>query len=161
MVHVAALEVLLAKMTIHSSQKAQISALIWDEALTKVAPKYVNYADVFSFNLVIELLEITGINIYTMNLEEVKQSHPKHIYSFGLVELKTLKIYIETHLKTGFIQSSKSLADASIQFDKKLKSSLWLNVNYWGLNNLIIKNQYPLPLICEAFNQLGRTKQCT
>ena len=35
------------------------------------------------------------------------------------MELETLKIYIKTHLKTGFIRPSKSPVSASILFDKK------------------------------------------
>ena len=77
------------------------------------------------------------------------------------MELKTLKTYIDTHLKTGFIQPSKSPASAPILFDKKPDSSFWLCVNYQGLNNLTIKNQYPLPLIGEALDRLSRAKKFT
>ncbi len=77
------------------------------------------------------------------------------------MELETLKTYIETHLKTGFIRSSKSLAGAPIFFDKKPDGSLRLRVNYRGLNNLTIKNRYPLPLIGESLDRLGRAKWFT
>ena len=77
------------------------------------------------------------------------------------MELETLKTYIKTHLKTGFIQPSKSSAGTLILFDKKPDGNLWSCVNYQGLNNLTIKNQYPLPLIGEALDQLGRAKQFT
>ena len=66
-----------------------------------------------------------------------------------------MKIYIKTYLKTGFIQPSKSAADASIRFAKKPDGSFYLCVNYWGFNNLIIKNQYPLFLIYELLDRLG------
>ena len=68
MVHVTALEALLAGMAIHLSQAAQILALIQDKAPTKVLSKYANYADVFSFDLAIELLENTGINEHAIEL---------------------------------------------------------------------------------------------
>ena len=68
---------------------------------------------------------------------------------------------IETYLKTGFIWPFKSPAIAPILFDRKPNSSLWLCVDYWGFNNLTIKNQYPLLLIGEALDQLGRVKQFT
>ena len=77
------------------------------------------------------------------------------------MELEILKTYIETHLKTGFIWPSKSPAGAPILFNKKLDSSLWLCVNYQGLNNLMIKNRYLLPFINEALDRLGRAKQFT
>ncbi len=72
-----------------------------------------------------------------------------------------MKTYIETHLKMDFIQPSKSPAGASIFFDKKLDSSLHLYVNYRDLNNLTIKNQYPLFLIGESLNWLGWAKRFT
>ncbi len=75
------------------------------------------------------------------------------------MKLETLKTYIETYLKTGFIRTFKSPAGASILFDKKLDGSLRLCVDYSGLNNLTIKNRYSLPLIGEALDCLGRAKR--
>ena len=40
------------------------------------------------------------------------------------MELETLKAYIETYSKTGFIWPSKSLADVSILSNKKPNKSL-------------------------------------
>ena len=77
------------------------------------------------------------------------------------MELETLKTYIETHLKTRFIRPSKSPAGAPILFDKKPDGSLRLCVDYRGLNNLTIKNRYPLPLIGESLDRLGRAKRFT
>ena len=68
MVHVAALEALLAGMAIYFSRKAQISALIQDKALTKVPLKYADYADIFSFNFAMELPKNTGINKHIIKL---------------------------------------------------------------------------------------------
>ena len=77
------------------------------------------------------------------------------------MELETLKTYIKTHLKIGFIWSLKSYTYASILFDKKWDSSLHLCVDYWGLNNLTIKNQCLLSLIGESLDRLGQTKMFT
>ena len=71
----------------------------------------------------------------------------------------TLKTYIKTHLKTRFIRPSKSPAGAPILFNKKSDDSLHLCVDYRGLNNLTIKNRYPLPLIKELLNRLGQAKR--
>lgn len=94
-----------------------------------------------------ELPKNTYINKYAIELMEDKQLLYSLIYTLNLVELETLKTYIKTHLKTGFIWSSKSPASMFICFDKKPNDSLCLCINYLDLNNLIIKNQYPLPLI--------------
>ena len=77
------------------------------------------------------------------------------------VELETLKTYIETNLANGFIKPSKSLAGTPILFDRKSDGFLRLYVNYQSLNNLMIKNQYPLPLIEELLDRLGRARRFT
>ncbi len=82
-------------------------------------------------------------------------------YALSPVELETLKTYIETHLKTGFIWPSKSPAGAPILFDKKPDGSFYLCVDYRGLNKLTIKNWYPLPLIGKVLDRLDWAKQFT
>ena len=69
-----------------------------------------------------ELLENTGSNEHNIKLQKGKQPPYRPIYSLGLVELETLKIYIETYLKTGFIQPFKFPAGASILLNKKQAS---------------------------------------
>ncbi len=92
--------------------------------------EYSDYADVFSFDLTIELPENTGINKHAIELIEGKQPPHGPIYSLIPVELETLKTYIETHLKTGFIRPFKSSAGAPIFFDKKPDGSFRLCVDY-------------------------------
>ena len=168
-IHVAALEASLSTMTIHPSRAAQIfdsdpvqvAALKQDEAPTKVPTKYSNFSDVFSKKETLVVPERTDLNEHAIKLEDDKQPPYGPIYSLGPVELETLKAYIKTHLKTGFIWPSKFPAGAPILFDKKADGSLCLCVDYRGLNNLTIKNQYPLPLISESLNQLGGAKEFT
>ena len=87
------------------------------------------------------------MNENIIELEENKQPPFRLIYILGPIELKTLKTYIKTNLANGFICPSKSPARAPIFFNQKTDGSLHLCVNYWGLNNLTIKNQYQLSLI--------------
>ena len=77
-----------------------------------------DYANVFSPDLVTELPENIGIIKYAVKLVERKQPPYSPIYSLSLVKLETLKAYIETYLKTGFILPFKSLIDALIFFNK-------------------------------------------
>ena len=80
------------------------------------------------------------------------------IYNLFQYELATLKEYIDENLVKGFIRHSQSSAGASILFVKKKDGSLQMCVDYWGLNKVTIKNQYPLPLISGLLNQLGQAK---
>ena len=149
-VHVAIREQ--EEMPMHSERQAQVGALLFDKAPTKVPAEYSNYSNVFSAKNAVELPENTGMNEHAIELEEGKQPPFGPIYSLGPVELETLKTYIETNLANGFIRPSKSPAGAPILFDRKPDGSLHLCVDYQGLNNLTIKNRYPLPLIDKSLD---------
>ena len=138
---------------------AQIGALLFDKAPTEIPAKYSNYSNVFLAENAAELLENTGINEHAIELKEGKQPSFRLIYSLGPVELETMKTYIETNLANGFICSSKSPVGASILFDRKPDGSLYLYIYYWDLNNITIKNQYPLLLIGESLDRLDRAKR--
>ena len=163
-VHIASLSSmqLVASLDVYPSWRPQISGLITKKASTKVPAKYSDFADIFSLDLVSELHEHNGINDYTIKLVDGCQQPPYGpIYSLELVELETLKAYIETNLANGFIGPSKSPTGAPILFDRKSNGFFQLCVAYQGLNNLMIKNRYLLPLIGELLDRLGKAKQFT
>ncbi len=113
-----------------------------DEAFTEVPSEYIDFADIFSPKLAVILPEHTGINNYAIKLDDDWQLPYNFIYNLRLMDLKIMKIYIKNNLLNGFIRPSQSLVWALIFFDKKSNNSLWLYIDYQGLNNLIIKNQY-------------------
>ena len=61
------------KMPMHSEQQAQVGALLFDKASTKVLAEYSYYSIVFSAENIAELPENTKIIKYTIELEEYKQ----------------------------------------------------------------------------------------
>ena len=136
-------------LDVHPSRRPQISGLIAEEASTKVPDEYTDFADVFSPELVAELPKYTGINNHPTKLVNGQQPPYGPIYSLRPIELETLKAYIKINLANSFIRPFTSPADTPIRFDQKSDGSLRLCVNYQGLNNLTIKNRYPLPLIGE------------
>ena len=69
--------------------------------------------------------------------------------------MKGIKNVYENNLANGFIKSSKFLARAFIPFNKKLNKNLQKCINYQGLNNLTIKNCYPLFLVGKLLDPLG------
>lgn len=87
-------------------------------------------------------------------LEEGKSPPFGPLYSLSQVELKALSEWLEENLSKGFIRASTSPCGAPILFVKKKDGSLRLCVDYRGLNNITIKNRYPLPLIPEAMDRL-------
>ena len=148
-----------SEMAIHLSRLAQIALLKAEEAPVTVPAEYSDSIDVFSEKLAAVLPEHTEINTYAIELEEGKQPLYRLIYSLDPVELEILKTYIETHLKTGFIQPSKSLIGTLILFNKKPDGSLHLCIDYWVLNNPTIKNRYPLLFIGKSLDWLGQAKR--
>ena len=149
------------KMSVHSKKQAQVGALLFDKAFTKVLAEYSNHSNIFSAENITKLLENTKINEQAIKLKKSKQLSFRSIYSLGLVELKTLKIYIKTNLANSFIESSKFPIKAFILFDKKPDRSFCFYVDYRSFNNITIKNHYPLPLIGKLLDWLGRAKRFT
>ena len=104
------------------------------------------------------LPEHTKINIHAIDPEKSKQPLYGPIYSLGPMELEILKTYIEINLANCFICHLKSPASTLILIDKKPDRSFWLCVDYWGLNNITIKNQYLLPFVSKSLDCLGCAK---
>ena len=120
----------LLKLNVHLSCRSQISVLITNEVSTKVFDKYFNFANIFSLDLVSKLPEHTGITDYAIELVIDQQLPYKPIYSLGLVELETMKVFIKTNLANRFIKLSKLPIGTPVWFDQKSDGSLWLCVNY-------------------------------
>jgi hypothetical protein len=80
------------------------------------------------------------------------------IYKLSPAEMEVLHDYIQNALATGAIQPSESSAGAPILFVKKKDGSLRLCVDYRGLNKITKKNRYPLPLISDLLDRLGKAR---
>ena len=149
------------QLNVHPSRRPWVSSLIVTEAPIKVPAKYSDFADLFSPDLAFKLPEHTGINNHIIELVDGQQPPYRPINNLGPVELETMKAHIETNLANGFIRPFNSPAGAPILFDQKSDGSLRLCVDYQGLNNLTIKNRYPLPLIGELLDRLGTARRFT
>ena len=69
-----------------------------------------------------------------------------------------LRTYLDENLKKEFIRESQSSIEYSILFVSKKDEKLWLYINYWELNNIIVKNSYSLSLILKLQDQLQEAK---
>nr|XP_060639359.1 uncharacterized protein LOC132779707 [Anolis sagrei ordinatus] len=76
------------------------------------------------------------------------------LYSLSEPELAALWEFLDTNLRNGFIHPSQLPAGAPVLFVKKKSGELRLCNNYWALNNITIKNRYPLPLIPDLLDRL-------
>jgi hypothetical protein len=80
------------------------------------------------------------------------------IYTMTEEELKEVRNYIDVNLKKGFIRESKSPAGFPVLFVPKKDGKPRLCVDYRKLNDMTIKNRYPLPNITELQDRLSRAK---
>jgi hypothetical protein len=93
-------------------------------------------------------------------IELIPQAVPRSckVYPLALNEQKELDTFLEENLRTECIRPSKSPMALPVFFIKKKDGSLRLIQDYRALNELTIKNRYPLPLISELVNQLKGAK---
>ncbi|KAJ0876256.1 putative nucleotidyltransferase, Ribonuclease H [Helianthus annuus] len=75
-------------------------------------------------------------------------------YRLAPTEMKELRTQLDDLLAKGFIRPSSSPWGAPILFVKKKDGSMRLCIDYRELNNVTIKNRYPLPRIDDLFDQL-------
>jgi hypothetical protein len=83
------------------------------------------------------------------------------IYPLSLGEQAELDKFIEEHLRTGRIRPSKSPIASPFFFIKKKDGTLRPVQDYRRLNEVTIKNRYPLPLISEVVHKLRKAKYFT
>ena len=69
-------------------------------------------------------------------------------------ELEELKKQIRELQAQGFILPSSSPWGALVLFVEKKDGTLRMCVDYRSLNEVTIKNKYPLPMITDLFDQL-------
>ena len=82
----------------------------------------------------------------------------KRPYRMAASELAELKKQLEELQRIGFITPSSSPWGAPVLFVKKKDGSMRLCVDYRALNEVTIKNKYPLPRIDDLFDQLKGAK---
>jgi hypothetical protein len=78
----------------------------------------------------------------------------KRPYPMSTDELKELKKQLAEQLGKGFIRESSSSWGAPVLFVEKKNKSQRLVMDYRSLNEVTIKNKYPLPRINDLFDQL-------
>jgi hypothetical protein len=96
-------------------------------------------------------------------IELIPRAQPKgcKVYPISVTEQSELDRFLTENLETGRIRQSKSPMASPVFFIKKKDGSLQLVQDYWMLNDMTVKNKYPLPLISELVNQLRGAKYFT
>ncbi|KAL2240154.1 UNVERIFIED_CONTAM: RNA-directed DNA polymerase [Sesamum indicum] len=79
-------------------------------------------------------------------------------YRMSQPELVKLRKQLKDMLESGIIKPVKSPYRASVLFQKKADDSLSMCCDYLALNNITVKNKYPIPLVGDYFDRLSRAK---
>jgi hypothetical protein len=82
----------------------------------------------------------------------------RRAYRMPSNELAELKVQLQELLEKGFIKPSSSPWGCPALFVKKKDQTLRMCVDYRPLNEVTIKNKYPLPRIDILFDQLAEAK---
>ena len=122
-----------------------------------VPEPYRDLEGIFSEEKANELL-VSGPYDHKIKLEGDRRPPYGPIYPLSTPKLHVLREYLHDNLAKGFIRHSTLSTGAPILFVKKKDGSLWLCVNYRGLNLLTKKNRYPLPLIGKTLDWLSGAK---
>lgn len=96
-----ALKAPLSGLLIYSEQIAQIAYLPIEKII--IIDDYFNFPEVFLKQKVLVLPEQIKLNKHAIKPENNKWPLYEPIYNLREIELKTLRAYIKTYLKTGFI----------------------------------------------------------
>ena len=131
-----------------------------DNVYDALPPKYHDFADIFQVAEKQSLPE-RGPHDHAIDLEPGQQPPFEKLYLMSPAELDVLKVYLNNAIKAGIICKLISPAASPVMFVPKLDRSLRLVIDYRCLNNITIKNRYPLPLISDMLDRLQGAKKFT
>ncbi len=147
----------------HCHQHCLLSAVPTQSSLTPVPPEnidltnvpneYHDIKDAFSKD---RALSLPPHRSYDCSIDLLPGSPlpTKRLYDLSKPEKEAMETYITDSLAAGIIRPSSSPLGAGFFFVKKKDKTLRPCIDYTGLNDITIRNKYPLPLIDSAFTPL-------
>src|SRR5260221_6085612 len=121
------------------AQKAEVSRPLEDMVLAQ----YHNFRDVFSKEAFNELPP-WKVWDHAIDLSPGTELPCSQTFPLSPAEQKELDDFLWENLANGHIHPSKSPMGAPVFFIKKKDGSLHLRQDYWKLNEIMVKNSYPL-----------------
>uniref|UniRef100_A0A8C7Y9I5 Gypsy retrotransposon integrase-like protein 1 n=1 Tax=Oryzias sinensis TaxID=183150 RepID=A0A8C7Y9I5_9TELE len=121
--------------------------------LTKVPTVYHDLKEVFNK---LKASALPPHRPYDCSIELLPGTSPPrgHLYSLSAPEREAMETYIKESLAAGLIRPSSSPAGAGFFFVKKKDGGLRPCIDYRGLNEITVRNRYPLPLMSSAYELL-------
>lgn len=152
-------------VTMGDIQKALTKKIQMDPR-EKLPQMYEEFLDLFEPKNAEKLPEHRGEGIdHKIDLIEDGGKEPEvpwgPLYNMSAEELVVLRKTLADLLDKNFIRVSHSSAAAPVLFVRKPGGGLRFCVDYRALNAITKKDRYPLPLVHETLNQIGRAKWFT
>ena len=132
----------------------------YNNVYNNLPPEYHNFTDIFQAAEKQSLPE-RGPHDYAIDLKPGQQPPFEKLYSMSSAELNVLKVYLDDAMKAGIVRKSISPVASPVMFVLKSDGSLQLVIDYRRLNDITIKNHYPLPLILDMLDHLQGAKKFT
>ncbi|SJL18332.1 uncharacterized protein ARMOST_21918 [Armillaria ostoyae] len=123
-----------------------------------VPPEYQSFRDLFSKENFNELPERKPWDHAIELVPNTKSTLDCKVYPLNRDEQAQLDKFLDKNLNSGCIQLLKSPFASPFFFIKKKDGTLCPVQDYRKLNEMMIKNRYPLPLISELINKLQGAK---
>ena len=83
------------------------------------------------------------------------------VYSLSRKKREEIQAFVEDQLRKGYIRPSKSPQISPVHFVAKKGSTQRMVQDYRHINQWMIKNGYPLPLIVDILDGVGKRKVFT
>ena len=142
-------------MTFHEKQQKQPYTL--DQLQSRVPSQYHDFINVFLKQKSDELPPHRPFDT-KIQLKENAQPPYSKTRPFSSHEQTVVKAYIDELLSKGFIRRSTSPAAAPVLLAKKPGGGIRICVDYRGLNDITIRNRFPLPLVHDTLEQMRHAK---
>lgn len=121
--------------------------------LSSIPPEYHDMSEVFSKDLALSLPPHRPYDCAIDLLPGAPLPSSK-LYNLSRPEREAMEKYIKDSLAAGLIRPSSSPVGAGFFFVTKKDQTLRPCIDFRGLNNITVKNKYPLPLLSSAFELL-------
>ncbi|KAN0022593.1 hypothetical protein ACTFIU_004791 [Dictyostelium citrinum] len=122
------------------------------ESMYKTIPLILEYQDVFT-NTLTEPGAISGVE-HQIKLTQRDAAFQAYPVKFTNEQKDFLDEHIRELLKYNIIRESNSPISSSVVLRPKPDGSMRMCINYTKLNNITIKDRYPIPDINEIWNQI-------
>ena len=92
---------------------------------------------------------------HAIDLKKIFKPKKRRIYPLSRNKRKEVQNFIEDQLRKGYIRPSKSSQMLPVFFIKKKDRGKRIIMDYYNLNDQIVKNNYSLLLIIDLIDNMG------